>query len=67
MKDAAKYILVDDAEEVRRIRAAIEKKRERFGEGYCPCVTPLAHSADTICPCLEYRNSGFCRCGLYKE
>lgn len=67
MEEKAKYVLVDDESAVERIRRAIKKKRERFGEGYCPCVTPLAHSVDTICPCLEYRTTGFCRCGLYKE
>jgi len=67
MAEVAKYILVDDPAVVERIRKAVEKKRERFGEGYCPCITPLAHSVDTICPCKEYRETGYCHCGLYKE
>ena len=65
--ETAKYILSDDASAVERIRKGIEKKKERFGAGYCPCVTPLAHSEDTICPCRTYRETGYCRCGLYKE
>lgn len=67
MEEKAKYILVEDEAAVARVRKGIEIKKERFGAGYCPCVTPAAHSADTICPCLEYRTTGFCRCGLYKE
>ena len=67
MCEVAKYVLSDNAEHVERVRNGIEKKREKYGEGYCPCVTPLAHSEDTICPCLEYRTTGVCRCGMYKE
>ncbi len=67
MSEVAKYILVDDEAAVARVRKGIELKRQKFGEGYCPCVMPVAHSADTICPCKEYRESGYCRCGLYKE
>ncbi len=64
--ETARYILVDDEAQVTRIRAAIEKKRERFGEGYCPCVAPSFHGPDTVCPCREYRETARCRCGLYK-
>lgn len=65
--EKAKYVFVDDPEVVARIQRAIEKKKERFGAGYCPCITPLAHGEDTICPCKEYRETGFCHCGMYKE
>lgn len=67
MSEVAKYVLVEDEEKVKRVQNGIERKKEKYGEGYCPCVTPLAHSVDTICPCLEYRTTGKCRCGLYKE
>lgn len=67
MEEKAKYILSDDQQAVERVRKGLAVKKERFGEAFCPCVTPLAHGADTICPCLEYRTTGFCRCGLYKE
>ena len=65
--EKAKYILADDPAVVARIRKGLEIKKQRFGAAYCPCVTPLAHSEDTICPCKEYRDSGHCHCGLYKE
>lgn len=65
--EVAKYIFVDDPQAVARVQKGIELKKQRFGAGYCPCVTPLAHNEDTICPCKEYRESGYCRCGLYKE
>lgn len=64
--DIAEYVLVDNPGHIEKIRKAIEKKREKFGEGYCPCVTPKAHSEKTICPCEEYRKTGVCHCGLYK-
>lgn len=67
MSEIAKYILVEDEEKVERVRQGIERKKEKYGKGYCPCVTPLAHSEDTICPCKEYRETGHCRCGMYKD
>lgn len=67
MSEVAKYVYVDDKEKVERVKAGIERKREKYGKGYCPCVTPLAHSEDTVCPCKEYRETGHCRCGMYKE
>ena len=65
--EKAKYILADDPAVVARIRKGLEIKKQRFGAAYCPCVTPLAQSEDTICRCKEYRDSGHCHCGLYKE
>ena len=67
MKEIAKYIFVDDAEHVEKIKKGIERKREKFGEGYCPCVASPAHCEDTICPCKEYRENGFCHCKMYKK
>lgn len=67
MTEVAKYIYVDDEQQIERIKKAIEKKREKYGEGYCPCVTPLAHNEDTICPCRIYRESSYCCCKMYKE
>ena len=67
MEEVAKYVLNEDEEVVKRVKKGIERKREKYGEGYCPCVTPLAHNEDAICPCKEYRETGHCRCGMYKE
>lgn len=67
MSEVAKYIYVDDAEHVARIKKGIERKIEKYGAGYCPCVGPAAHSEDTICPCKEYRETGYCHCKMYKE
>ena len=49
--EIAKYVYVDDMDHVERIKKGIEKKIEKFGAGYCPCVAPAAHCEDTICPC----------------
>ena len=67
MSEVAKYIYVDDAEYVARIKKGIERKIEKYGAGYCPCVGPAAHNEDTICPCKEYRETGYCHCKMYKE
>lgn len=67
-RNKAKFVLNPDSIHVEKIHRAIDKKKEKFGNGYCPCVTKLAHCEDTICPCREYRkNGGKCHCGLYIE
>lgn len=67
-RNKAKFVLNEDSEHVDKIHRAIEKKKEKFGKGYCPCITKLAHSDNTVCPCKEYReNGGKCHCGLYIE
>lgn len=65
--EKAQYILSDNEEHNERIKKAIERKTEKFGKGYCPCVTTAAHSDKTICPCENYRMTGKCHCGLYKQ
>lgn len=67
-RNKAKFKLNPDSIHVDKIHKAIENKKEKFGKGYCPCVTKLAHCEDTICPCKEYRtNGGKCHCELYIE
>ena len=39
------------------------KKRIKANNGYCPCQ--IEKTADTKCPCLEFRTTGYCCCGLY--
>lgn len=57
----------DDKNKVDKIRKALEKTG-----GHCPCR--MKRTADTVCPCLEFRNglmSGevkegeTCHCGLF--
>ena len=62
-----KYILNPDKEKVKKVRAALARNKEKYGEEYCPCVLPRLYSQDTICACEEYRSTGHCRCGLYIE
>lgn len=67
-RNKAKFKLNPDSIHVDKIHKAIEKKKEKYGKGYCPCVTKLAHCEDTICPCKRYRtNGGKCHCELYIE
>lgn len=51
-------MLNSDAEMVKRI-----KKQIKRNNGFCP-LKPVKN-ADTKCPCKDYRDSGFCECGLY--
>ncbi len=40
----------------------------KANDGYCPCVLPSAWSADTKCPCKNFREQtteGECHCGAY--
>ena len=60
-----KYILNPDKEVVERVNKAKAKKKELYGEEYCPCVLTKFHGPDTICPCLEYREHCRCICKLY--
>ena len=57
--------LSDDLEHVSKIRAGLQRNKNKYGEKYCPCR--LDHIEDTICPCKEYRESGNCHCKLYKK
>ena len=51
----------------------VEEARSTFAEsfiktqGQCPCVPKHARNIDTLCHCKEYRESGVCRCGLYRK
>ena len=47
MGEIAKYVLVEDEEKIKRVRQGIERKKEKYGKGYCPCVTP-SHTARTL-------------------
>ena len=53
MSEVAKYVYVDDAEHVARIKKGIERKTEKYGAGYCPCVGP---AAQTKIPFVLVRN-----------
>ena len=52
-----------DEEIVSEIRAKLKETN-----GNCPCVLPSAWSAETKCPCKDFREQateGECHCGLY--
>lgn len=61
----ASFELNPDLEHVKRVRESLERIKERYGEKYCPCN--VDRSEDTICPCKDYRETGKCRCKLYKR
>lgn len=54
-----------DKEIVKSIIDGLKAKKAKYGEKYCPCVTTLDHSVDTICPCKQYRENNYCCCKLY--
>ena len=60
-----KIIKNPDEEIVSEIRAKLKETN-----GNCPCVLPSAWSADTKCPCKNFREQttvGECHCGLYQK
>lgn len=63
----AKYILNENEDHVEKIKQGLAHKKEKYGKEYCPCVTQLVHSEDTICPCKEYRETALCTCKMYVE
>ena len=60
-----KIIKNPDNEIVEEIKARLKETN-----GYCPCVLPEAWSADTKCPCKNFREQtieGECHCGLFQK
>ena len=49
------------------IQFDFEKFKKQYGK-LCPCILPSGTTVeiDWICPCREFRESGKCRCGLFK-
>jgi ferredoxin-thioredoxin reductase catalytic subunit len=48
----------------------LDMKREQFGVAYCPCITPLAHAPETVCPCFIcklIKSGEKCYCGLFTK
>lgn len=45
-----------------------ERFQSTFGK-LCPCLVPNKETAvqDNMCPCKEFRDSGKCRCMLFKK
>lgn len=46
----------------KRVNKILEALAEN--NGYCPCK--LEVNENTKCPCLEFRITGVCHCGLYE-
>lgn len=63
--EKSRYIINPEKED--KIRKALLKKKEKYGLEYCPCVIPKLHTDKVVCPCENYRMTGKCHCGLYKE
>ena len=61
----AEFELSSDLGQVKKVREALEKRKEKYGEKYCPCQ--IDRTPDTICPCKTYRETGNCQCKLYKR
>ena len=61
--EVAEYVIDSKKESI--MRNALNKKEEKYGRPYCPCVLPKMHNDKSICPCENYRMTGKCHCGLY--
>ena len=51
-------MLNPDSDSVKQIKKDIKRNN-----GFC--TLKLERTADTKCPCLDYRTTGNCECGLY--
>lgn len=68
------YRFNPDGDLVEAILAATVKKREKYGEDYCPCRRVTGDKEQDkaiICPCVyhekELAEDGFCHCRLFSN
>lgn len=68
------YRFNPEAETVDGILGAMVKRREKFGEDYCPCRRVTGDKEQDkaiICPCIyhekELAEDGFCHCHLFSR
>ncbi len=61
------WCLNNDAKAVENIIKGMNKKKEKFGDFYCPCR--LQNIPEHVCPCIhaqkEINKDGKCHCQLY--
>ena len=66
-----KVTISENKELVAKINKALESKRLKYGQRYCPCVLPTLHDEDHICMCNDFIENvpvgEYCHCGLYKK
>jgi len=58
----------EDKELWELIQQGLSKKKEKYGERYCPCS--FINDKDHICMCKEFRDSPIgttCHCGIYTK
>lgn len=60
---SARYILSSNPELVASIVKGLNRNEGKYGKRYCPCK--IDKIATNVCPCKEYRETGFCHCGLF--
>lgn len=58
-----------DEKTIENVLKAMNMKKEKFGDYYCPCR--LQRVPDNICPCVfaesEIKKDGLCHCRLYSK
>lgn len=48
---------------VRKVIDGLERNQDKYGKPYCPCKVQRTDS--NVCPCIEARHMGECKCKLY--
>ena len=56
-------ILNKDDNRIKTILKGLKRNEEKYGNRYCPCK--IDKTEDNICPCLDYRKTSICKCGLF--
>jgi ferredoxin-thioredoxin reductase catalytic subunit len=59
------HVINPDSEIVTMITDGLDNSKRDVGVRYCPCR--LEKTLDSVCPCLEFRTTNHCHCGLFIE
>jgi len=52
-----------DKEIVEIVTNGLDNNLAKFGVRYCPCR--IEQRPNSVCPCLEFRETKHCHCGLF--
>jgi ferredoxin-thioredoxin reductase catalytic subunit len=60
---ALQYHVIINEKIAKAMKKSLDLNYAKFGFAYCPCR--VDRNPDTICPCLEFRQTKHCHCNLY--
>lgn len=60
-----KFKYIEDSVHKELIQEGLSMKKSKFGKRYCPCK--VENIDENVCPCVEYKTTDHCHCGLFTE